>query len=55
MSFCQRVVATAEARANLVAMTLLGPQGNSEVTFGEMLRQIRSVAWCLAQAGSCRK
>ena len=51
MSFCQRVVATAEARAGRVAMTLLGPQGNSEVTFGEMLRQVRSVAWRLAQAG----
>ncbi len=51
MSFCQRVVETALARRESVAMTLLAPDGAESVTFGEMLRQIRSLAFRLGQEG----
>jgi acyl-CoA synthetase (AMP-forming)/AMP-acid ligase II len=37
------------ARARKIAMTLIGPDGAETVTFGEMLSQIRSVAYRLTQ------
>ncbi len=48
-SFCQRVIEAASARAGKVAMTLIGPDGAEATAFGEMLSQIRGVAYRLTQ------
>jgi long-chain acyl-CoA synthetase len=48
-SFCQRVIKAADARPGKVAMTLIGPGGAETTTFGEMLSQIRGVAYRLAR------
>jgi hypothetical protein len=48
-SFCQRVIEAANARPGKVAMTLIGQDGAETITFGEMLSQIRSVAYRLIQ------
>jgi long-chain acyl-CoA synthetase len=48
-SFCQRVIEAAGARTDKVAMTLIGPGGPETMTFGEMLSQIRGVAYRLIQ------
>jgi long-chain acyl-CoA synthetase len=48
-SFCQRVVEAACARPDKVAMTMLGPAGVEEMTFGSVVGQIRSVAYCLSR------
>lgn len=49
MTFCQRVVEAAHARPDKVAMTMLGPTFVEELTFGSMVDQIRSVAYCLSR------
>jgi long-chain acyl-CoA synthetase len=48
-TFCQRLVEAANARPNKVAMMLLGPHGAETTTFGEMLANIRSLAYRLGQ------
>jgi hypothetical protein len=48
-SFCRRVIEAANARPDKVAMTLVGPGGVETTTFGEMLSQIRGVAYRLIQ------
>ncbi len=48
-SFCQRVIEAANARPDKIAMTLIEPGGAETTTFGEMLSQIRGVAYRLAQ------
>ena len=48
-TFCERVIAAAQARAGKVAMIAPGPEGVTEITFGAMLAQIRSLAYRLTQ------
>ena len=48
-TFCQRVVAAAGIRSDKVAMMVIGPDGTESITFGSMLAQIRSIAYCLSQ------
>jgi len=48
-SFCRRVIEAANSRPGKVAMTLIGPDGVETTTFGEMLSQIRSIAYRLTQ------
>jgi long-chain acyl-CoA synthetase len=48
-SFCQRVVDAAGIRPDKVAMTMIEPTGNENITFGSMLKQIRSIAYRLSQ------
>src|SRR5207253_1893854 len=48
-TFCERFVAAASARPASRAMTVLGPHGAENTTFGEMLAQIRSLAYRLTQ------
>jgi long-subunit acyl-CoA synthetase (AMP-forming) len=48
-SFCQRVIEAAAARPSKIAMTLTGPSGAETTTLGEMLSQIRGVAYRLTQ------
>ena len=50
-TFCQRVVASAIAHQDRVAMTLIEPQGKETTTFGSMLAQIRSIAYRLSLEG----
>jgi hypothetical protein len=50
-SFRQRVIEAANSRTDKVAMTLIGPAGAETTTFGELLSQIRSVAYRLMRAG----
>lgn len=49
-TFCKQIVSTAETFSDKVAMTLLGKDAE-ETTFGEMLSQIRSIAYRLTQEG----
>ncbi len=48
-TFCERLIAAANARLDKIAMTVLGPSGTETVTFGSMLSQIRSLAYRLSQ------
>lgn len=50
-TFCQQLIDSATARPGKVAMTRLGPQRSENTTFGEMLDQIRGIAWRLEQEG----
>jgi long-chain acyl-CoA synthetase len=50
-TFCRRVVASALAHQDHVAMTLIEPHGKESTTFGEMLAQIRSLAYRLGREG----
>lgn len=50
-TFCQRVVASAIAHQDRVAMTLIEPHGKETTTFGSMLAQIRSIAYRLSLEG----
>lgn len=50
-TFCQHVIATANAHQNNVAMTLIEPHGKETTTFGSMLAQIRSIAYRLGEEG----
>ena len=50
-TFCQHVIATAEAHQNNVAMTLIEPHGKETTTFGSMLAQVRSIAYRLSEEG----
>ena len=50
-TFCQHLVATANAHQNNVAMTLIEPHGKESTTFGSMLAQIRSIAYRLGEEG----
>ena len=47
-TFCGRLVAAAEQRPDKIAMTLLGAQ-RCDTTFGDMLSQIKSIAFRLIQ------
>ena len=47
-TFCQRVVAAAAARPSAVAMMLVGPNVKETTTFGQMLAQVRSIAFRLS-------
>src|ERR1041385_211230 len=53
-TFCERFVASANARLASRAMTVLGQQGAENTTFGEMLAQIRSLAYRLTQKQTAR-
>lgn len=46
-TFCQRVIASANAHHDKIAMTLIEPGGRETVTFGSMLSQVRSIAYRL--------
>lgn len=48
-TFCERFVASASARPASRAMTVLGPHGAENTTFGEVLAQVRSIAYRLTQ------
>jgi long-chain acyl-CoA synthetase len=48
-TFCARLVESANIRKNRIAMTALGPAGAENTTFGEMLANIRSIAYRLSQ------
>ncbi len=48
-TFCERLIATAEARRDKVAMTMLGADQAEDTTFGAMLAGIRSIAYRLTQ------
>lgn len=50
-TFCQRVVAAASIRPDQVAMTVIELDGEESITFGTMLRQLRSIAYRLTQEG----
>lgn len=50
-TFCEQLIASAEARPGKVAMTRLGKAGPETTTFGSMLDQIRSIAWRLEREG----
>jgi len=50
-TFCEQLIASAEARPGKVAMTRLGRAGPERTTFGSMLGQIRSIAWRLEREG----
>lgn len=50
-TFCQRVVASAIAHHDKLAMTLIEPDGRETMTFGSMLAQVRSIAYRLTQEG----
>ncbi|MBS1791743.1 MAG: AMP-binding protein [Acidobacteria bacterium] len=50
-TFCERVVASAGAHQDKVAMVAPGVEGREQITFGEMLAQIRSLAYRLTQEG----
>lgn len=50
-TFCQRVVAAASIRPDKVAMTVIEPGGQENITFGSMLGQLRSIAYRLSQEG----
>ena len=49
-TFCQRVTAAAAIRPDKVAMTMLGPIGVENITFGSMIKLVRGVAYRLTQA-----
>ncbi|MBV9242371.1 MAG: non-ribosomal peptide synthetase, partial [Acidobacteria bacterium] len=49
-SYCQRIVESFESRTDRVGMRIVGVPG-SEVTFGEMLRQVRGIAANLQKNG----
>jgi acyl-CoA synthetase (AMP-forming)/AMP-acid ligase II len=49
ISFCQRMMEAADARADKIAMMLIGTDGFETMTFGEMLSKIRGVAYRLTQ------
>ena len=48
-TFCERVVAAAEARLDKIAMIAPTETGVEKITFGEMLAQIRSLAFRLSR------
>ncbi|MGE0887526.1 MAG: AMP-binding protein [Blastocatellales bacterium] len=50
-TFCERLVASANAHQHKVAMVAPGADEPLKITFGEMLAQIRSLAYRLAQEG----
>ena len=50
-TFCQRVVQAAITRPHEIAMTLIEPGGEENITFASMLRQLRSIAYRLSQEG----
>jgi long-chain acyl-CoA synthetase len=47
-TFCEQVIATAESHSKKIAMVVAGAE---KITFGEMLAQIRSLAYRLGQEG----
>jgi long-chain acyl-CoA synthetase len=50
-TFCQQLIDAAVVRPAKVAMVRLGASGREETTFGEMLDQVRSLAYRLACEG----
>ena len=48
-TFCERVIASANAHHDKIAMTLIEPDSRETVTFGSMLAQVRSIAFRLTQ------
>src|SRR4051812_23344493 len=50
-TFCSRLIAAANDRPQQIAMTLLGSPAAESTTFGEMLSQIRSLAYRLKAEG----
>jgi long-chain acyl-CoA synthetase len=50
-TFCERVVASAIAHHDNVAMTLIEPHGKESTTFGSMLAQMRGIAYRLSKEG----
>ena len=47
-TFCERLIESATNHRNRVAMTSLDPGGAQDVTYGEMLAQVRSIAYRLS-------
>ncbi|NBO66523.1 MAG: hypothetical protein EBU88_17050, partial [Acidobacteria bacterium] len=50
-TFCQQLIAAAQKRPGKIAMVRLGAAGRESTTFGEMIDQVRSIAWRLAEEG----
>lgn len=50
-TFCERVIASAIAHQHKVAMVAPGIGGSEQITFGEMLAQIRCLAYRITQEG----
>jgi acyl-CoA synthetase (AMP-forming)/AMP-acid ligase II len=50
-TFCERVIASANAHCDNIAMTLIEPHGKETMTFGSMLSQTRSIAYRLSEEG----
>ena len=50
-TFCQHLIATANAHHDNVAMALIEPHGKETTTFGSMLAQVRSIAYRLSNEG----
>ena len=50
-TFCERLVASARAHQHKVAMVAPGADGPLTIAFGEMLAQLRSLAYRLTQEG----
>jgi long-chain acyl-CoA synthetase len=48
-TFCERVIAAAQARPEKIAMVAPSPAGVETITFGAMLQQIRALAYRLTQ------
>jgi long-chain acyl-CoA synthetase len=50
-TFCERLVTSAGSHQHKVAMVIAGDDGPEQITFGEMLAQIRSLAYRLTREG----
>ncbi len=50
-TFCQRFVASCEKHSDKVGMRIVGDK-DGDVTFGEMLRKVRSIAYRFSQEGN---
>jgi long-chain acyl-CoA synthetase len=50
-TFCQRVVTSANAHHDKIAMTLIEPHAKETITFGSMLAQVHSIAYRLGEEG----
>lgn len=50
-TFCERLVASANTHQHKVAMVALGAERPEQITFGELLAQVRSLAYRLTQEG----
>ncbi len=50
-SFCQLIINAAESHREKIAMRIVGEESNGKYTYGEMLDQVRSIAFRLEKEG----